>query len=138
MDDVELELARARPFPKARERAFPGKLQRLLARDVDALETMVRLDLLLHLRLDARKVLGRDAVRQVDVVIKAVLDRRAGGELRLRPEAQDGRGQHVGAGVTKGFNFSHRDEELITETMGHRESIKEECPLPEQATECRH
>ena len=83
---------------------------------------MVGLDLLLHLRLDGREVLGRDAVRQVDVVVEAVLDRRPGGELGVGPEAQDGGGHDVGAGMTKGFDFSHRDEELIHRgARGHQD-----------------
>jgi hypothetical protein len=104
------------------ELAFSGKLQRLLPGDFNAFETVVRLDLLLHLLLDARKVLRRDPVRQVEIVIKAVLDRRTGGKLRLRPDAQDRRGKHVRTGMTKGFNFSHRDEELTTEKTGNTET----------------
>ena len=69
---------------------------------------MVGFDLLFHLRLDFLEVLGRDAVRQLDVVVEAVLDRRAGGELRFRPEAQDGGGQDMGAGMADAFQLGHR------------------------------
>ena len=41
------------------------------------------------------------------VVIKAVLDRRAGGELGIGPDAQDGRGEHVGAGMADALQFGH-------------------------------
>ena len=68
---------------------------------------MVRLDLLFHLRLDLLEVLRRDAVRQVDVVIEAVLHRRAGGELRLRPDAQDGRREHMCGGVAETLDVRH-------------------------------
>ena len=72
-----------------------------------ALEDVVRLDLLLHLLLDLREILRRDAVRQIDVVIEAVLDRRPGGELRLRPDAQDGRGQHMRGGMADALEVGH-------------------------------
>ena len=66
LDDIELEPRGLGSFRERREPAFSGELQRLLARDFDALEEVVRLDLLLHLLLDVREVLRRDAVRQVD------------------------------------------------------------------------
>ena len=81
--------------------------QRLVARNDDALEGVVRFDLLLHLRLDLREILGRDAVRQFDVVIKAVLDRRPGGELRVGPDAQDGRRQDVRGGMAQALEVGH-------------------------------
>ncbi len=68
---------------------------------------MVGLNLFLHLLLDPRKVLGRDPVRQIDVVIEAIVDRRTGGKLRFRPNAQHRRGQHMRAGMTQRFDVSH-------------------------------
>ncbi len=68
---------------------------------------VVRLDLLFHLRLDLLEILRRDAVRQIDVVIKSVFDRRPGGELRLGPEPQDGGGQHVRGGMADAFQLGH-------------------------------
>ena len=44
---------------------------------------------------------------QVDIVVEAVIDRGACGELGLGPDAEDGIGQHVGAGVPDGFEFGH-------------------------------
>ena len=70
-------------------------------------EDVVRLDLLFHLLLDLREILGRDAVRQIDVVVKAVFDRRPGGKLRVRPDAQDGRRQHMRAGVAQPLEVGH-------------------------------
>ena len=80
---------------------------RLLARDDDFLEGVVRLDLLFHLRLDLREILRRDAVRQFHVVIKSVFDRRAGGELGVGPEPQDGGGHDVGGGMPDAFQLGH-------------------------------
>ena len=46
-------------------------------------------------------------MRQIDVVVKAVLDRRPGGELRLRPDAQDGRREHMRGGVAEALQVGH-------------------------------
>src|SRR5205823_8220850 len=95
---AELELAWiARSLAQRSEPAALRVLHCLLARDDDFLERMVRFDLLLHLLLDLRKIFGRDAVAEFHVVIKAVLDRRAGRELGVGPEAQYGGGEDVGA-----------------------------------------
>ena len=68
---------------------------------------MVCFDFLFHLGLDFLEVLGRNAVRQLDIVVKAVLDRRSGGKLSLRPEAQDGGRQNMGAGMAEPFQLGH-------------------------------
>ena len=81
--------------------------QGFVAREFDALEGVVRFDLLFHLGLDLLEILGRDAVRQFDVVIEAVLDRRAGGELRFRPDVQDGRRQDVRGGMAQPLDVGH-------------------------------
>ena len=47
---------------------------------------MVRFDLLFHLRLDLFEIVGRNAVRKIDIVIKTVFHRRPGSELRFRPD----------------------------------------------------
>ena len=44
---------------------------------------------------------------RLDVVVKPVLDRRPGGELGVGPEAQDGRGQDVGAGMADALQVGH-------------------------------
>ncbi len=98
-------LGSARP---PRGRVLPlGHGNGLLAGNLDALKAVVRLDLLLHLLLDPREVLGRDAVGQLQIVIKAVLHRGTGGELSLGPDLQNGRGKHVGARMAQGLEFSH-------------------------------
>ena len=47
-------------------------------------------------------------MRQIDVVIKTVLDRRPGGELRVRPELQNRRGQDMRRGMTQPLEVGHR------------------------------
>ena len=101
----------------AARRPLSSEIHRLRPGDFHALEGVVRLDLLFHLLLDPREVLRRDPVRQIDVVIEAVVDRRTGGKLRFRPNAQDGRGQHMRAGVTESFDVSHGDWESTTENQ---------------------
>jgi hypothetical protein len=46
-------------------------------------------------------------VGEFDVVVKAVLNRRAGGELGVRPEFGNGRGHDVRARVPDAFQLSH-------------------------------
>ena len=109
LDDIELELARARPrAPSAASRPRAAQRKASSREHFHALEGVVRLDLLLHLGLDFLEILGRDAVRQFDVVVEAVLDRRAGGELRFRPEPEDGGGQDVGGGMADALQVGHR------------------------------
>ena len=68
---------------------------------------MVRFDLLLHLGLDLLEVFGRDAMRQFDIVIEAILHRRAGGELRFGPEFQNSRRQYMRRRMTETFDVRH-------------------------------
>ena len=44
---------------------------------------------------------------KIDIVIETVLDRRAGGELRFRPDLQNGGGQDVRSRVTQPFDVRH-------------------------------
>ena len=46
-------------------------------------------------------------MRQLDVVVETVFDRRAAGELGVGPEPQDGGGQHMGAGMPDALQFTH-------------------------------
>ncbi len=105
---AELEFAWvAGAFAQTAEAAAFSILNRLFARDNDFLENMVGFDLLFHLLLDLREILGGDAMREVHVVIEAVLDGRAGGELGFGPEAEDSGGHDVGAGVADALQFGH-------------------------------
>ena len=107
LDDVELELARLGSRTEGAKFATFRHGQRFVARNFHALERMVRLDLLLHLRLDLLEIVGRDAMRQLDVVIETVLHRRPGGELRIGPDFQNGRGQDVRGGMAEALDVGH-------------------------------
>ena len=73
------------------------QLDSLAGGELAALEGLVRLDVLGHLLLDPREVLGTGAlaVRKVDVVIEALGDRRADRDLRRRPKIEYRLGEHV-------------------------------------------
>ena len=68
---------------------------------------MVGLDFLFHLGLDFLEVLRRDAMAQLDIVIKTVFDGGTGGELGLGPKAEDGGGQDMGAGMADALQLGH-------------------------------
>ena len=78
-----------------------------LAGDRLVFELLVLLGDLLHLRLDFLEIVRRDAVGHVEIIVEAVFNRRAVGELRVRPEAQDGGGHHVGGGVAEPLEVGH-------------------------------
>ena len=67
----------------------------LLARHHGFLERLVARDDLAHALLDRRKVLGRERLGAVEVVIEAVLDHRADGHLGLRPQRLHRVGEHM-------------------------------------------
>ena len=68
---------------------------RFLARNIDSLELVVLLDDPLHLAFDLFQVFGRKRLGHVEVVVEAVVNGRADGQLRVREEAQHGLRQHV-------------------------------------------
>ena len=70
---------------------FPGQLK--------ALELELFLADLAHLALDLLHDLGGDGEGRVQVIIEAVFNGRADGQLHLRIEALDGLGQDMGAGM---------------------------------------
>ncbi len=84
-DDVELEFARLGSFAQRGEPAFLAERERFVARNFHALKRMIRFDLLFHLGFDFLEIIGRNAVRKIDVVIETVFHRRPGRELRFRP-----------------------------------------------------
>src|SRR5213082_1117098 len=77
------------------KRGVLGHVERFFARDDDALEGVVGFHFLFHLGLDLLEIFGRDAVIQFEVVIKTVLDRRTGGELRVGPDFENGCRENV-------------------------------------------
>ncbi len=103
-----LNLLGARPHAKGAKFATFSHLQGFIATNDTALEGVIGFDLLLHLGLDLLEIFRRDAVRQFDVVIETVLDRRPGGELRFRPDFQNGGRQHMRARMADAFQFRHR------------------------------
>jgi len=44
---------------------------------------------------------------QLDIIVEAVIDRRAGGELRVGPQPGDGGGENAGAGMSDAFELGH-------------------------------
>ena len=70
--------------------AGPEHRERLVHRQLVALDRQVLAHDLGHLLLDARQVGLGDGLRQLEVVVEAVLDGRADGVLGAREEAQDG------------------------------------------------
>ena len=70
LDDIELEFARVGARTERAQFTALGHGEGVGAREFDALEGVVGLRFLFHLRLDLPEVLGRDAVRQFDVVVK--------------------------------------------------------------------
>ena len=95
LDDIELELTRLSSLTKSAKDTTLGHGQRFIARQDDTLKRMVGFDFLFHLGLDPLEIFGRNAAVQFDVVIEAVLDRRPRGELRVGPDLENPRRQHM-------------------------------------------
>ena len=62
------------------------ELHRLIARHDAAVDFLIRLRQLLHLRFDGREVFRREGALEGEVVIEAVFDDRADGHLRFGEE----------------------------------------------------
>src|SRR5439155_23089721 len=104
----EFELARiSRSLTQSAQPTALRILYSLFARDDDLLESMVRLNLLFHLLFDLREILGRNAMRQLQIVIESGLDRRAGSKLCFGPNPEYGRGHDVGARVADALQLRH-------------------------------
>ena len=68
---------------------------------------------LAHARLELLQILGREGTLAGEVIVKAVLDHRADGDLRLRIDGLHGLGQQVRGGVTddlEPFRIARRDD----------------------------
>ena len=86
--------------------ASPFFSNRLFAssRETDALrERLVAGDDLAHALFDRREILGRERLVAEEVVVEAVLDHRANGDLRSRPERLHGFGENVRCVVADQF-----------------------------------
>src|SRR2546423_13296829 len=106
-DDVEFEFGGLRPVIKGTKGTTVCQIQGLISGNLQSLEEMVRLDFLFHLCLDLLEIVWRNAVRQFDVVIKAILDWRTCRELRLRPDAQDRGREDMSSGMTQSLQLGH-------------------------------
>jgi hypothetical protein len=83
--------------------------QRLLARDLGALELLILGDDRLHLRLDLRKILGREAVGHLEVVVEALVGGGADVELDLGAEqTPDRRRQHMRRAMAHAIEITRR------------------------------
>jgi hypothetical protein len=68
-----------------------------------ALDLRIFLHNLLHFRLDLKQIVGgKGRVAAVEIIIKAVLNGRADGQLHLRIQALNRLGHNVRGGVVKG------------------------------------
>ena len=108
VDEVEFETGWvARAFGEATE---PSRFRhgfRFFTRDRLVFELLVFLGDLAHLRLDLFEIVRGDAVLHFEIIVEPGLDGRAVGELRVRPDAQDGGGHDVGAGVPEPLQVGH-------------------------------
>ena len=90
----ELDLVRLTELIHIRDGFLAGQLK--------ALDFLIFLLDLCHLGLNFCEVFRREGFGRVKIVIEAVFDRGADGELRLRPEALDRLCEHVARRVTVG------------------------------------
>ena len=74
---------------------------RLLVGDLAAGEALTLLHDLPHPLLDALQIVGMERLRDVEVVVEPVVDRRPDAELRLGEQILHGLGQNVGRRVTQ-------------------------------------
>ena len=81
---------------------FLHKGDGLFTGQLKALQPQTLLDDLLHFGLDLVQVLLQKGLFPVKIVVKAVVDSGADGQLGLGIQALDGLGQNVGAGVAQG------------------------------------
>ena len=75
------------------------ELDGLGAGQLEALQLQLLLADLPHLCLDLRQVIGGKGKGCIQIVVKAVVDAGADGQLHLRPQALHRLGQNVGAGM---------------------------------------
>jgi len=79
------------------------ELQGLFPGQLEPLQFQLFLADLPHLRLDLLQMLRGEGEGSVQVVVPALVDGGADGQLHLRPQALHGLGHHVGAGVPVGL-----------------------------------
>ena len=79
------------------------ELDGFLTGQLEALQLQLLLADLPHLGFDLRQVFGGKGKGRVQIVIEAVVDAGADGQLHLRVQALHGLGQNVGAGMPVGL-----------------------------------
>ena len=60
-----------------------------------------------HFLFNFRKILRRDTVLQIDIVIEAIFNRGAVSELRIRPQSGNGSCHHMSTGVPQSVDIRH-------------------------------
>ncbi len=95
LDDIQLKFAWRGTFAQCRQTALCAERQRFIPRNFAPFERMIRFDFVFHLSLDLFKIVGRDAVGKIHIVVKAVLHRRARSELCFRPDFEDSSCQNM-------------------------------------------
>ncbi len=102
----------------------PEALDRVRGCQLGALKGLVGLDVEGHPLLDSRQVRLRRAksVGELEVVVEALLDRRADRDLGARPQVEHGGGQDMGAVVAKDLERlrTARGEDLDPLPVGQR------------------
>ena len=108
LDQIELEAAgiAGTPDQAAETAAFRHGLG-FVAADDFLFELLVFLGEFFHLRLDGREIVRGDPVFHVEVIVESVVSGRPIGELRVRPEAENGGGHEVGTGVAQPVQIGH-------------------------------
>ena len=82
------------------------ELDRFVPRQDEGLDGQVFLADLLHLGLNAGQILvGQLGIAEIDVIVKAVLGRRAEGKIRLRVQPLDGLRHNVGRRMAQHMQF---------------------------------
>ena len=108
VDEVELEAGGVPgAFSEAAEASGFRHGFGILAGDRFVFELLVLLGDFLHLLLDFLEIVGGDAVLHFEIVVEAVLNWRAVGELRVGPDAEDGGGHDVRGGVAHALEVGH-------------------------------
>lgn len=107
LDDIEFEPARRRARAERAELTALRHGEGVGARELNALEDVVGFRFSFHLGFDSFEVVRRNAMRQVDVVVETVLDWWTGGELRFRPDFENGGGENVRGGMAEALQIGH-------------------------------
>ena len=107
IEEVDLEDGLDIALGDRGETAALSESHRFIATDDHPLKGGIFLHHLLHLRLDLCKIIWRDAVLKIDIVIEATLDRRTGSKLGISPQTRNRRSENVSTGVAQALEIGH-------------------------------